>query len=160
MPACSLECPRIKRANGDVYGAHYAIDPSEPEDVANLRHIASEFTEGFNTGDVDRIMRFYGDTYVDINLRNPIQSWQERREYYNHVIRNGGFRVQVHPEEILIRGDFAFVRGSIELTRASAVGDSGRTELRYVEIAHRQQDSSWKIMWGMDGPVQEYPPSP
>ena len=83
---------------------------SELEDVSKLRHMASEFTEGFNTGDVDRIMRFYGDTYVDINLRNPVQSWQERREYYTQVIRNGGFRVYVDPDEILIRGDFAFIR--------------------------------------------------
>jgi ketosteroid isomerase-like protein len=133
---------------------------SEREDVAKLRHIATEFAEGFNTGDVDRIMRFYGDTYVDINLRNPVQSRQERRKYYAQVIRNGGFRVQVHPDEILIRGDFAFVRGSIELTRASAAGDSERTELRYLEIAHRQPDSSWQVMWGMDGPIQEYTPSP
>jgi ketosteroid isomerase-like protein len=131
---------------------------SEREDVVKLRHMASEFTEGFNTGDVERIMRFYGDTYVDINLRNPIQSRQERREYYAQVIRRGGFRLQVQPDEILIRGDFAFIRGTIELT--PALGDSGRKELRYLEIARRQKDGSWQVMWGMDGPVQEYAPSP
>jgi len=130
---------------------------SAPEDVGKLRHMAAEFTEGFNTGDLDRIMRFYGDTDVDINLRDPVQSWQQRREYYTQVIRNGGFRVQVHPDEILIRGDFAFVRGSIELIRAT--GDSGPKELRYLEIARRQPDGSWQVMWGMDGPVQEYTPS-
>jgi ketosteroid isomerase-like protein len=133
---------------------------SASEDVAKLRHIASEFAEGFNTGDVDRIMRFYGDSYVDINLRHPVQSWQERREYYAQVIRKGGFKVQVRPEEILIRGEFAFVRGTIELTPHSAAGDSARKELRYLEIAQRQQDGSWRVMWGMDGPVQEYTPSP
>jgi ketosteroid isomerase-like protein len=109
---------------------------------------------------VERIMCFYGDSYVDINLRNPVQSWQERREYYAQVIRRGGFHVQVQPEEILIRGDFAFVRGTIELTPGSALGDSARKELRYVEIAQRQQNGSWQVMWGMDGPVQEYTPSP
>jgi|HubBroStandDraft_3_1064219.scaffolds.fasta_scaffold06415_4 ketosteroid isomerase-like protein len=133
---------------------------SETEDFAKLRHMASEFAEGFNTGDVDRIMRFYGDLYVDINLRNPVQSWHERREYYSQVIRNRGLRVQVHPDEILIRGDFAFIRGSIELTRASVSNDVGRTELRYLEIACRQPDGSWQVMWGMDGPIQEYIPSP
>jgi ketosteroid isomerase-like protein len=65
---------------------------SELEDVAKLRHMANEFAEGFNTGDVERIMRFYGDSYVDINLRNPVQSRQERREYYAQVIRKGGFK--------------------------------------------------------------------
>ena len=133
---------------------------SELEDVAKLRHIASEFAEGFNTGDVERIMRFYGDSYVDINLRNPVQSRQERREYYTQVIRKGGFKVQVRPEEILIRGEFAFIRGTIELTPGSALADSARKELRYLEIAQRQQDGSWQVMWGMDGPVQEYTPSP
>ncbi len=133
---------------------------SEPEDVAKLRHIASEFTEGFNTGDVERIMRFYGDSYVDINLRNPVQSRQERREYYAQVIQKGGFHVRVQPEEILIRGDFAFIRGTIELTPGSALGDSPRKELRYLEIAQRQQNGSWQVMWGMDGPVQEYTPPP
>ena len=78
---------------------------SEREGVEKLRHMASEFTEGFNTGDVERIMHFYGDSYVDINLRKPVQSWQERREYYAQVIRRGGFHVQVQPEGILIRGD-------------------------------------------------------
>ena len=131
---------------------------SELEDVAKLRHIASEFAEGFNTGDVERIMRFYGDSYVDINLRNPVQSRQERREYYTQVIRKGGFKVQVRPEEILIRGEFAFIRGTIELTPGSALADSARKELRYLEIAQRQQDGSWQVMWGMDGPVQEYTP--
>ena len=133
---------------------------SESEDVAKLRHMACEFAEGFNTGDVERIMRFYGDSYVDINLRNPVQSLQERREYYAQVIRRGGFHVQVQPEEILIRGDFAFIRGTIELTPGSTLGDSGRKELRYVEIAQRQQNGSWQVMWGMDGAVQEYTPSP
>jgi ketosteroid isomerase-like protein len=133
---------------------------SELEDVAKLRHIASEFAEGFNTGDVERIMRFYGDSYVDINLRNPVQSRQERREYYAQVIRRGGFKVRVEPEEILIRGEFAFIRGTIELTPGSALGDSARKELRYLEIAQRQQDGSWQVMWGMDGPIQEYIPSP
>jgi ketosteroid isomerase-like protein len=132
---------------------------SELKDVAKLRHIASEFAEGFNTGNVERIMRFYGDSYVDINLRNPVQSRQERRDYYAQVIRKGGFKVQVQPEEILIRGDFAFVRGTIELIPGSALGDSARKELRYLEIVQRQQDGSWQVMWGMDGPVQEYTPS-
>jgi ketosteroid isomerase-like protein len=132
---------------------------SQAEDVAKLRYMASEFAEGFNTGDVERIMRFYGDSYVDINLRSPIQSRQERREYYAQVIRKGGFKVQVQPDEILIRGDFAFVRGTIKLSAGSALGDSAPKELRYLEIAQRQQDGSWQVVWGMDGPVQEYTPS-
>ena len=127
------------------------------EDLNKLRHMTREFVEGLNTGDVDRLMRFYGDVYVDINLRNPVQSWQERREYFAQLIANRSFRVQVQPDEILIRGDFAFIRGTIDLTFAA--GSSERKELRYLEIVQRQPDGSWRVIWGMDGPVQEYKPS-
>jgi len=128
---------------------------SQSEDLAQLQHIAREFTEGFNTGDVERIMRFYGDTYVDINLRNPVQTHAERRTYYSQVMRRG-IHVNVHPDEIQIHGDFAFVRGTIELTRSETSEDL--TELRYMEIVRRKADGSWQVMWGMDGPVQEYTP--
>lgn len=132
--------------------------PSQQNDIAQLRHMACEFAEGFNTGDVDRIMRFYGATYVDVNLRNPVQSWAERRAYYAQVIQRGGFRIKVRPDDIQIHGDFAFVRGTIELTPSTAPADSVRTELRYLEIVRRQPDGSWQVMCGMDGPIQEYTP--
>jgi ketosteroid isomerase-like protein len=125
------------------------------EDVAALEWIAKEFTEGFNTGDVDRIMRYYGDRYVDVNLRRPEQTREERREYYRQVISKG-IRVQVHPDEILVDGAWAFVRGHIDVMRPGAAAP---VELRYLEIARKQPDGSWQMVWGMDGSVQEYDPA-
>ena len=69
------------------------------EDVAE----AHEFEEGFNSGDVDRIMRFYAGTYVDVNLRNPVQTKAERREYYDQVMARPGIHLNVRPDDILIR---------------------------------------------------------
>jgi ketosteroid isomerase-like protein len=130
---------------------------SEANDIAHFREIAREFTEGFNSGDVDRIMRFYGDTYVDVNLRHPVQSKEERKAYYRQVIRRRGIRIEVQPDEILVEGDFAFIRGRIDITQTKST-DIKPTELRYLEIARKAPDGSWKMVWGMDGPVQEYNP--
>ena len=124
------------------------------EDIAELRRMAREFAAGFNTGDVDRIMRFYDDTYVDVNLRRPVQTWEERRAYYAQVIRKG-VRVDVQPDEVLVEGDLAFVRGSIDVKREG----SPPIQLRYLELARRQPNGSWKVFWGMDGPIQEYDPA-
>lgn len=129
---------------------------SQTEDIAKLRHMAREFTEGFNTRDVGRIMNFYGDTYVDVNLRNPVQSKEERRTYYSHVM-DRGIQVDVQPDEIRVEADWAFVRGRIEVTSGTAELPQ-RTELRYLEIARKAADGSWQVVWGMDGPVQEYNP--
>jgi ketosteroid isomerase-like protein len=130
------------------------------KDETFLRKIAHEFEEGFNSGDVDRIMRFYGDTYVDVNLRNPVQTKVERRQYYAKVMARPGIHVQVRPDAVMVRGDLAFVRGTIVLTqragRAGVAEGMTKTELRYLEIYEREQDGSWPVMWGMDGPVQEY----
>jgi len=120
-----------------------------------LRNMAREFEEGFNSGDVDRIMRFYGSSYVDVNLRNPVQTKAERRAYYLQVMKRQGFRLKVKPDDILLRGDLAFVRGTIFLIQADL---KQPLELRYLEIAERQADGSWQVIWGMDGPVQEYTP--
>jgi ketosteroid isomerase-like protein len=138
-----------------MHGASSAI-----EDAAKLAGMAREFTEGFNTGDLDRIMQFYGDTYVDVNLRHPVQSKEERQAYYAQVMRAGRFQINVQPHEILVQGDIAFVRGSVELTPTDTKsGVPASTELRYLEIVRKQTDGSWKVMWGMDGPVQEYDPA-
>ena len=129
------------------------------EDERFLRDMAREFEEGFNSKDVDRIMGFYGSTYVDVNLRNPVQTKTERREYYWRVMQRPGIRLKVVPDDILVRGDLAFVRGTILLTQtAPDANEPKQTELRYLEIAQRLSDGSWQVIWGMDGPVQEYIP--
>lgn len=133
---------------------------SQEEDIAKLLHMAREFTEGFNSGDLDRIMHFYDDTYVDVNLRRPVQTKQERRAYFAQVMRRAGIRIDVQPDEIRVEDNFAFVRGRIKVTRTEVKsGAAGPTELRYMEIARKHPDGTWKVMWGMDGPVQEYDPA-
>ena len=127
---------------------------SNVDDVNALEEMAREFTEGFNSGNVSRIMRYYGEEYVDVNLRRPKQSHQERRDYYQGLM-NKGLHVKAQPDEIRIEGEWGFVRGHVEVLRAE-----GQTpvELRYLEIARKQPDGTWQVIWGMDGPVQEYEP--
>lgn len=127
------------------------------KDGAFLRHVAREFEEGFNSGDVDRLMKFYADQYVDINLRKPVQSKGERRNYYAAAMARLGIHLTISPDDILVRGDLAFVRGTLLLAQAAATGgESTRRELRYLEIYERGVDGTWRVIWGMDGPVQEY----
>ena len=94
------------------------------EDEEFLRNMAREFEEGFNSGDVDRIMRFYGDAYVDVNLRNPVQTKAERRQYYAQVMARPGIHLNVQPDDILVRADLAFVRGTILLTQTASGGET------------------------------------
>ena len=126
---------------------------SAPEDVAALSEMARQSAAGLNRGDLDRVMCFYGSRYVDVNLRNPVQTHAERRAYYESVLRRRKLRIEVEPDEIVVEGALAFVRGRIDLFDWR---EGTMTELRYMEIARKTADG-WKVIWGMDGPVQEYP---
>lgn len=125
-------------------------------DLAQLLAIANEFTVAFEHADVDRVMRFYGDTYVDVNLRKSAQSHAERRHYYSHLM-NLGLRVAVVTDEVMIEGNIAIIRGRIDV-RDPRLTDLPVRELRYLEVARKQPSGAWKVVWGMDGPVQEWNP--
>jgi len=126
-------------------------------DVRQLRAMAGAFGEAFNAGDVDGLMQFYGDAYVDINLRQPVQSFAERRAYFARLMERGGLRIDVEPEEILVDGATAFVRGRIDVRQQARDDESPAPsrELRYLEIARKGEDGSWRAIWGIDGPVQD-----
>jgi ketosteroid isomerase-like protein len=119
---------------------------------AEIRQRTREFVQGFNTGDVDRIMPFYADTYVDVNMRNPIQTRAERREYYRKIIERRDTTVDVTPEEIIVSPPYAYVRGTIRLEKKTADGAKTRRELRYMEVIRSFPDG-WKAIWGMDAEI-------
>ena len=91
---------------------------------------------------------------VDVNLRQPVQSFEERRAYFSRVLQRG-VRIDVHPDEILIDGAMALVRGRIAVRTVSGEDGPSVSELRYLEVARRGADGSWKAIWGMDGPIQD-----
>jgi ketosteroid isomerase-like protein len=124
-------------------------------DINQLRAMAAAFGDAFNAGDVDGLMRFYGDSYVDVNLRRPVQSFSERRAYFARLMQRGGTRIDVTPDEILVEGLTAFVRGRIDVRLQASESPEPTRELRYLEIARKGEDGSWKAIWGIDGPVQD-----
>jgi ketosteroid isomerase-like protein len=120
--------------------------------VAELRQRTAEFVEGFNSGNVDLMMRFYADPYVDVNMRSPVQTWAERREYYRRIVERRDTHIAVTPEEVIVSGDHAIIRGTILLTPIAGDASPTPRELRYMELARRFPDG-WKTIWGMDAAI-------
>jgi len=124
-------------------------------DKAAIKALTREFVEGFNSGDVDRLMRFYADAYVDMNMPQPVQTKEERAEYYEKIVARRDTRVSVQPDEIIVSGDYAIVRGTIFLFRLHQGEEQPqRIELRYMEVWRKFGDG-WKAIWGMD--AEPYP---
>jgi ketosteroid isomerase-like protein len=120
-------------------------------DEARIRAATREFVLAFNSRDVDRLLLFYADDYLDLNLPEPRQSKSERWRYLKEILDRGDTTVDVSPEEILVNGDYAYVRGTIHLNRAGST-----KELRYMELL-RKFPQGWKAIWGIDAEI--YPAS-
>jgi ketosteroid isomerase-like protein len=118
-------------------------------DATEILRLTREFVAGFNSGDLDRTMRFYADRYVDVNLRQPVQTKAERREYYRKIVEPRDVTLEVVPEEIIVSGSHAFVRGTIVLRRKVQGAPEPPRELRYIEVWQKFPDG-WKSIWGMD----------
>ena len=118
-------------------------------DAATIRALTAEFVSAFNGGDVDRMMQFYGDRYVDVNLPQPVQTHHERAEYYRRIVGQRELRIEVVADEIIVDGAHAIVRGSIRLFRGETVRD-----LRCMELWEKQS-SGWKAIWGIDADVHD-----
>jgi ketosteroid isomerase-like protein len=137
--------------------AFNASTRSRDDDAQAIRTLTREFVAGFNSGDVDRIMRFYADRYVDVNLKNQVQTHEERAAYYKRIIDRRDTQVEVTPEEIIVDGDHAVARGTLLVFKLDGQGRRGEPkELRYIEVWEKQP-VGWKSIWGIDSEV--YPES-
>lgn len=117
---------------------------------AQIQALTKGFVAGFNSGDINRMMKFYADRYVDVNLRHAVQSKAERTAYYQKILDRKDTKVEVYPEEIIVAGNHAFARGTLLVFRTPQGGGAAqRKELRYIEIWEKHADG-WKSIWGMD----------
>jgi ketosteroid isomerase-like protein len=116
-------------------------------DEAQIRAATRDFVRAFNTRDLDRLLLFYADDYIDLNLPEPRQSRSERGRYLADILDRGDQTVSVTPEEILVNGDYASVRGTILLRVAAST-----KELRYMELL-RKFPQGWKAIWGIDAEI-------
>jgi len=99
--------------------------------MAEIKKLTRQFEDGFNSKNLDKMMSFYADKYVEVNLANPVQTREERREYYKNILKKNEFTIRVKVEEVIISGNHGFVRGEIDLTDH---GNNNVRKLRYIEI--------------------------
>lgn len=148
----------LNSATRDTLARAYPKDvlsSSRASDVEAVRGIAKEFAEGLNAGDIDRVLRCYADPYVDVNLREPVQTHALRRKYFESVLARGDFHFAVDPADIWLANDLALVHGSIVITPRQE-SQTAAVELRYMEVVRKGDDGLWKVTWGIDGPLQDW----
>jgi uncharacterized protein (TIGR02246 family) len=133
---------------------------SSQADVQALNHLQSLVDSAIIAGDTKRYLELIAEDAVLMPPNGPPVSGREAIGSWNRAISRQ-FRIQEYrsvDDEVVVAGDWAFRRASIDWTVAPLDGgrpvrDSGK----YIIIYRRQNDRSWRVardMWSSNTPVR------
>jgi ketosteroid isomerase-like protein len=119
-------------------------------DIYVINEAKTEFREGFNTGDVDRIMAVFADGVTDFSDGFPSFFGNEGNSVFRcrleKLFHSCQVRVIVTIIDIEILGNTAIEYGWHEWTLTPKATDEDCVmRERYVDIWRRQADGGWKI---------------
>jgi ketosteroid isomerase-like protein len=121
----------------------------------------TEYREGYNTGDLERVLSVVADSFSNMSEGEPSFYGAEGKEALGLQVAKLFSRYDVQMEmviiDIAILGDTAIDRGWHKLIlRPKCGGDKEVRRYRYCEIWQKQADGSWKIGFFISN--QDYEP--
>jgi ketosteroid isomerase-like protein len=120
------------------------------DDERALSLAKTEYREGYNTSDVDRVMRVFADGFI--LMADGLASFYQSEANIAHRTRLKNLFAQYKVElivtiiDFVIRGDFAFDSGweAVTLTPRSG-GDPLAQRYRYFETWDKNAAGEWRI---------------
>lgn len=143
------------RTNGNG-GSEVTTQSSDPAaDSAALAHLVDDYESVFNAEDAYKYSMLYTEDAVRMPPDEPATIGRDSIAIIaKDAWINVALKVDLHTDEILIAGDWAFVRGSVDATKTFKVGGkSSDVVYKFLWVTSRQQDGTWKIarqMWNTD----------
>lgn len=121
----------------------------------------TEYREGYNSGDIERVLSVFADSFTNMSDGDASFFGGEGREALREQLQClfQRYRVEMIPViiDIVVVGDAAYDYGWHKLELAAKDGSgSQQIKLRYYETWSRQVDGSWKIDFLMTN--REHPP--
>jgi len=120
------------------------------DDTYAIRLAKTELREGYNTGDVERILSAYGDGFSDLSTGRAPFYGKEARAVLRHRLAKMFEKYRAHLAvtvvTVTMEGSLAFDWGWHKLTLTPRRGGRPRTTTtRYLEIWRKQARGQWKI---------------
>ncbi len=120
------------------------------DDAYAIRLAKTELRDGYNTGDVDRVLSVYGDAYSDMSAGRASFYGVEAKAVLKHRLTKlfARYRAQLAVTiiSIGIQSGLAFDWGWHKLKLTPRRGGKPKsTRARYLEIWQKQANGKWKI---------------
>lgn len=129
-----------------VMGCKSDLNPSEEQDILEIKAMSQARADAFNAGDAAAIAAHFTAEAVLMAPNTPKKIGPEAVEAYYQEIFDG-YRTGLESgyEAVRVDGDLAFGRGFAKVTLLSkTTGDTTYSTSKYLNILERQPDGSWK----------------
>lgn len=110
----------------------------------------SEYREGYNTADIERLLAVYSDNLIDMTSGEPSfygpEAKQSLRQRMEELFAKHTAHMTVVISDYAVFGNFAFEWGWETLTLApKRSGEPTRLERRYCAAWSKEADGKWRI---------------
>jgi ketosteroid isomerase-like protein len=131
------------------------------DDVYRISLAKTEYREGYNHADVDRVLAVFADTFTNMSEGDCSFFGGEGKQALREQLQSlfARYRVQMCPViiDIVPAGDSAYDWGWHKVTLEAKDGSERQSiKLRYYETWSRQADGAWKINFLITN--REHPP--
>ncbi len=125
------------------------------DDTYAINVAKSEYREGFNSGDVARVLSVFASEFTDTSDGRPSrygsQAPSKLRSYLEELFERYQVALNVIINRIAVVGSTAYDYGWHELTLIpKAGGEAIYRRTRYLEVWLKQSDGQWRISLFMD----------
>ena len=131
------------------------------DDAHAIAVAKSQYRDGYNEGDVDKVLSVFAPGFADLSEGQPAFSGAAAREALRarlqELFAGGPVRLEPLMIDVVVEGDQAYDFGWHRIWMRTQSGEEREGRLRYFERWKKQPDGSWKIIYLITG--KEYEPA-
>ena len=125
------------------------------DDTYAINVAKSEYREGFNTGDADRVVSVFAAEFTDNSDGRPSRYGKDApaklRRYLEDLFAEYTTHLNIIMAAIVISGDLAYDYGWHEITLTPrSGGEPILVRKRYLELWRKQKSGEWRIIRYID----------
>ena len=125
------------------------------DDTYAINVAKTEYREGFNTGNADRVLSVFAPEFTDDSDGRPSRYGSDApiklRRYLEQLFADYNAHLSIIMAAIVISGDLAYDYGWHELTlRPRNEGVPQLIRKRYLELWRKQKNGEWRIIRYID----------
>ena len=119
------------------------------EVASEIAQIWSEYTEALKNGDIDKVMSYNTQDFINYPAYGVTQvGFEETKSFLKDFIETNTFSESLRAPkhiEVIVHGDFAFEVAEMEFTVTPENGETTVIKQRSFSTFKRQSDGSWKF---------------